>query len=266
MPNNYKFLILFSFFGIFLTLAACKPDEGPMPTEMTLEEERDLGRQMRDAINNAPEEYPVLEESYYQKSYDYLYTIYQTMQASAPVTNYNTFDWEIYIIEDDNVRDAFMLPGGYLYIYTGLLKYMSSENQLAALLSYEIKNADAHFTKIQLEAEKSLSFLLDVAQGDDLELALNLVFSTEELVYTPDQVKEADLASISTLCNSSYRPNGILHILERAVGDEIPPTWVQTEPVIQERFAWIQGKLGETKCEGDVVSAEAYMQFLMQLP
>ena len=39
---------------------------------------------------------------------------------------------------DSKELNAFALPGGYLYIYTGLLKHLKNEAQLAFVLGHEV--------------------------------------------------------------------------------------------------------------------------------
>ena len=46
------------------------------------------------------------------------------------------------IIDNDETLNAFCLPGGFIYVYTGLIKYLDSEDHLAGVLGHEIAHAD----------------------------------------------------------------------------------------------------------------------------
>ena len=46
--------------------------------------------------------------------------------------------------------NAFCTPGGYIYVYTGLIKYLDNEAQLAGVLGHEIAHADLRHVTDQL--------------------------------------------------------------------------------------------------------------------
>ncbi|MBK8659107.1 MAG: M48 family metalloprotease [Bacteroidetes bacterium] len=46
--------------------------------------------------------------------------------ASGQLTHANDFVWKLYIIQDDNTQNAFCTPGGYIYVYTELIKYLDN--------------------------------------------------------------------------------------------------------------------------------------------
>jgi predicted Zn-dependent protease len=52
------------------------------------------------------------------------------------------FSWRIRIIANDSVLNAFCTPGGYIYFYTGILKYLESEDQLAGVMGHEMAHAE----------------------------------------------------------------------------------------------------------------------------
>jgi len=63
----------------------------------------------------------------------------------AEVTNrdYNTTDyqWEFNLIDNMKQANAFCLPGGKIFVFTGIFKYMKSDDELAAVMGHEIGHA-----------------------------------------------------------------------------------------------------------------------------
>lgn len=55
----------------------------------------------------------------------------------ASVSNRPDFQWEFYVLEDKQIN-AFCLPGGKVFVYTGLLELVSNDDELAVVLSHEI--------------------------------------------------------------------------------------------------------------------------------
>ena len=74
------------------------------------------------------------------------------------------FEYKFYIINRD-VLNAFSVPGGYIYLYTGLISKMNGEDELAAVLSHEIAHVEAqHFINRQKKASVATLSSLAAAQ------------------------------------------------------------------------------------------------------
>ncbi|MCO4321989.1 M48 family metallopeptidase [Aliidiomarina quisquiliarum] len=50
---------------------------------------------------------------------------------------YKAYNWEVAVFEEDSIN-AFALPGGYMGIYTGMMKFAENQHQLAAVMGHEI--------------------------------------------------------------------------------------------------------------------------------
>ena len=72
------------------------------------------------------------------------------------------FDWRLRIIHDDSTLNAFCTPGGYIYIYTGILKFLDSEDEFAGVLAHEIGHADMRHSTRQMTKLFGVQLLLDV--------------------------------------------------------------------------------------------------------
>ena len=65
-------------------------------------------------------------------------------QKIARITekNYKThFKWEFFVIENQKQANAFCLPGGKVFVYTGIFKYIANDDELAAVMGHEIGHA-----------------------------------------------------------------------------------------------------------------------------
>ena len=63
-------------------------------------------------------------------------------------------DWHFTVVDTDDVN-AFALPGGYVYISRGILPYLSSEAELAAVLGHEIGHVTARHAVRQQSATRA---------------------------------------------------------------------------------------------------------------
>jgi len=76
---------------------------------------------------------------------------------------YNTqgYHWAFYLIENDEEINAFCLAGGKVFVYSGLLNYVQSDDELAIVLGHEIAHALSH----HVEEKKSLAKVSKIFKG-----------------------------------------------------------------------------------------------------
>ena len=67
------------------------------------------------------------------------------------------FDYQFAVIRDPRVN-AFAVPGGYVYVNSGLLAQVNNEDELAAVLGHEIGHVHAHHVVRQQEATQALNY------------------------------------------------------------------------------------------------------------
>jgi len=59
----------------------------------------------------------------------------------ARVSNRPDFKWRYYLVDNAKQANAFVLPGGKVFVYTGLFKYAANEAELAAVVGHEVAHA-----------------------------------------------------------------------------------------------------------------------------
>src|SRR5690606_5730563 len=106
---------------------------------LSLEEDRALGLQTDSALQ-AQYRDTILDPSRYAEAYGHLNRIREKI-LNSEVKHKDDFEWKMRIINQD-VLNAFCTPGGYIYVYTGLIKYLDREDDLAGVLGHEIAHAD----------------------------------------------------------------------------------------------------------------------------
>ena len=55
-------------------------------------------------------------------------------------------DWDVHVIDDPSNVNAFVTPGGKVFVFTGILPICQDENGLATVLSHEISHTLARHT------------------------------------------------------------------------------------------------------------------------
>lgn len=104
---------------------------------------------------------------------------------------------------DSPAINAFALPGGQIFVTTGMLKFVDSEAELAAVLGHEISHVDLRHCIERYQYEITLGKFGAPEAGQTLELARRLAASS----FTPDQELEADAQGLRMSIEAGYDPD-----------------------------------------------------------
>jgi predicted Zn-dependent protease len=123
-----------------------------------------------------------------------------------------------FAIIDSNVVNAFATPGGYLFFYTGLLKQMDNEGELAAVVSHEISHVVARHGIKRLQAAMGVSLLEQLVFGKEsgaLQQAVNVGLGLTFASYSRANENEADNFGIQYMVKAGYDPNAAITMFKK---------------------------------------------------
>ncbi|MDA9312280.1 M48 family metalloprotease [Vicingaceae bacterium] len=129
----------------------------------------------------------------YASAYSFIRGLKDSILNTGEIDYRNEFAWQVYIIEDDTSLNAFATPGGYLYFYTGLIKYLQNEDDLMGVMGHEIAHADKRHLVQQLQREYGVNLLLSIALGEQPNQATQILNSLGSLKFSRNNETEADL-------------------------------------------------------------------------
>lgn len=81
-------------------------------------------------------------KKYLNKDKAFLKKVQKIGKNLSEVANKPSYNWEFHVISKDTIN-AFCLPGGKIYVYTGIQKAAKNDDQLATVISHEIAHAIA---------------------------------------------------------------------------------------------------------------------------
>ncbi len=256
-------------FIVLSLLASCGASKGNMPdlNLFTIEQDRELGAQVAQEIDNNPEEYPVLDSTANADVYNYLYDIRNRILTSGKVEHRDDFLWRLRIIHDDETKNAFCTPGGYIYVYTGLMKYLDSEEQLAGVLAHEIGHADRRHSTRQMTKIYGVQTLIGVIAGDR-DMIKQITTSVISLKFSRNHETEADKASVTYLCPTAYDAAGGAKFFEKiqADGGGNVPEFLSTHPSPENRIEFFYNEKTKLGCTGESNFESRYQRMLKKLP
>lgn len=226
-----------------------------------------LGKQVSDDIASKPGEYPVLDPNQHKEVYNYINSIRDEILNSGKVQYKDEFVWNMKIINNDSVLNAFCTPGGYIYIYTGLIKYLDGEDELAGVIGHEMGHADLRHSTRQMTQMYGVNILASAVLGDR-EALKQITSGLVGLTFSRSHEKEADNASVTYLCGTKYDAAGAAGFFEKiaASGGSTTPQFLSTHPNPENRVENIHGKKNELNCKGSSTNESEYDRIKSLLP
>jgi predicted Zn-dependent protease len=246
-----------------LLLSSCGGTWIPISIDQT------LGEQSKAEINSRADIFPILDEAEYPEPYQRLNLIRDKILSSGKITHQQDFNWEVKIIEDDSVLNAFCLPGGYIYVYTGLMKYLDSENALAGVLAHEIAHADKRHATKQLIKNLGISFVLQYVIGSNSSGLLNIGANLLSLSFSRADETDADMNSVTYLYQTDYDARGAAIFFEKIKKEQKEEgitEFLSTHPNPDNRIEEIQKKWKELGGNKGKIYKEEYQKMLEELP
>jgi predicted Zn-dependent protease len=178
----------------------------------SLEKEMALGKQLAEEVRRQAKvvDDPLISE--------YINRIGQNLVRSSDAKVPFTFQ----VIEGDS-PNAFALPGGYVFVYTALIKIADEEDELAAAMAHEIAHVAArHMTKqatksqiVNLASVPVAVILGGGIGGAVIRQGAGVGIPAAFLHFTRKDESEADYLGVQYLYAAGYDPNGAISIFEK---------------------------------------------------
>ena len=206
--------VLAVFAALFLSASSAFAAASPEPSDKTIKREIKIGRRGAQEIEaQIPR---VLDPSAEAK----------LAMIASKLTPYLQRDLEYSVrILDMKEPNAFSLPGGMTYFTTGMLGFLKSEDEIAAVMCHEFIHADRAHGIVQARRNNVLS-LLTIAgliaasqTGGNASAGIAAMAGGLQTAlmnsYSIDLEKEADAMGIDVLRRAGYNPSAMLTMMER---------------------------------------------------
>jgi predicted Zn-dependent protease len=169
------------------------------------------------------------------------------------------FDFKFYVINASD-PNAFAIPGGYIFVTTGLLVLAENEQEVAGVLSHEIAHVTQRHVAQMIEKSKRLNIaslaailaaMLAGRGGTASQAGVAMATATAgalALKYTREMETDADQNGLHYLIKAGYDPNGLINFLNRiqrislAIAPNVPP-YLLTHPAIESRISLMDNLL-----------------------
>jgi predicted Zn-dependent protease len=132
--------------------------------------------------------------------------------------------WSVKVIDDPKTVNAFATPGGYLYVYSGLLLAAANSAEVAGVLGHESGHVVARHSARQMVDQMGLETVAEMALGRNpgavSKMAASLVGSGTMLAYSRADESEADEYGARYASMAGYDPHGLVTFFEKLARSE----------------------------------------------
>ena len=219
---------------------------------LTIKEEKELSKEFLELLKK---QLTLIEDP---QIVDYVNKVGRKILAALPE---QPFEYHFYVVKQD-VYNAFATPAGHIFVYSGLLSSMKSEEELAGLLAHEICHVLSRHISEKIERSKTFNkvalagviagILLGAAGAGDAGSAVMMGTSAGAqsmmLAYSRADEAEADQIGLTTLYRAGYRGEGMVSMFETIrskqwFGADDIPTYVMTHPAVESRIGDINRRV-----------------------
>ena len=219
------------FLFLILSLSACavNPVTGKQDfVVLSEEQEIQMGREYNAQILR---QYQIYED---EKIQNYVQSIGESLAKKSHRPN---LIYRFTVLDSPEIN-AFALPGGYIYINRGLMAYMSSEEELAAVLGHEIGHVTARHSVRQYSQAQLMGVLsaaIEINSGRTAGDLANLASGALLSGYGREMELEADDLGAQYIYQDGYSPQGMYDVLAVLKDQEIYSKKVAKQRGIEPR-------------------------------
>lgn len=131
------------------------------------------------------------------------------------------FTYQFYVVNDKS-PNAFTIPGGKIYVHTGLLEFAKSDEEVAGVIAHEIGHAYQRHPAKSISRQYGVQTLTQIlfknsaaAQGQLKTIAVQIAQNSVLTHYGREDEYEADEAGFYILRRSGQSVKGLLSFFER---------------------------------------------------
>lgn len=191
---------------------------------ISIEQEEQLGEYVTDLFL---EDQVLLQDSIVDSA---MWVIQSRLLQNLDSTSY---EYKFYLVDSETVN-ALTLPGGNIVVFSGLLDFCTTAEEVAAVLAHEIGHVEQRHVVDKLVTELGLSFVVAVVTGGDASLIHELSRTAISSVFSRRQEAAADEFSMQLLERSEIDPRTLATFFRKMNSEEMGYDeyleWVMSHP------------------------------------
>jgi predicted Zn-dependent protease len=180
-------------------------------------------------------------------------------ESLATAARPSPFEFRFYVVEDEEIN-AFAIPGGAMYVNTGLILAVSNSAELASVLGHEMGHVTARHSAKMYKRGRNTGFvanvfylLVAILTGNPYlanagGLASQVAGTAYLATYSRDAEREADALAVETMVHAGWNPDGMVTMFEtlkREYGGGGGPQFLARHPATDERIQNVRADIAK---------------------
>jgi predicted Zn-dependent protease len=218
---------------------------------LSVEDEKKLGHQVQRQVRD---QFTLMRD---RVVVNYIRDLGEGLVSSARPS---PFDFRFFVVEDPGLN-AFAVPGGAIYINTGLISEADDVSELIGVVAHEMGHVTARHVAENYNRQRAtgvvaqvLTLAIAILTGSSIgaqggQVATGLAAQAYLATYTRDAEREADRLAIETMVRGGWDPNGMnrmfLKLMEQSAGGFRAPQLLSSHPATAERMENVNSEIAK---------------------
>ncbi len=215
---------------------------------LSVEDEKELGHQYQRQIR---EEITLMRD---RVVVNYVRSIGAQLAAASPPS---PFEFRFYVVEDESLN-AFAIPGGAIYVHSGIIQKSHNASELAGVMAHEIGHVTSRHIAKRFPQRRATGIVANVAAiaiailtGNPYaaqagQAGVGIAAQAYSASFTREDESEADELAVETLIKAGYDPQGLITLFQTLKTEEKgfrPPQFLIDHPATQERIDHVSAEI-----------------------
>lgn len=168
-------------------------------------------------------------------------------------TEMSGLPWKFHVVRNDEIN-AFNIPGGHVYVHTGLIAAAEDSSQLVGVMAHEVGHGVARHATEQLTRAYGLNVVAALLLGSDPQVyqqVLAQILGTGAIAsFSREAEREADTLAVRYVFDAGYDPSGLVSFFEVLMaqsrgGSDPVSRFFATHPLTEDRIRHTQALVGQ---------------------
>ena len=242
---------------ILLVAAGCGSGGLGGAGSVSLDQEWQLGQQMAAQVD---QQVQLVRDP---QALAYVRMVGERIHAVTPLAN-RPFDFEI--VNDPSVN-AFSIPGGHVYVNTGLIAQADKVDMLAGVLAHEISHIVHRDVLKQVEQQNEIAAIGSILLGQNpsalSQIVAQVIAGGAMARFSRADEKAADDAGLQFMTQAGYDPHGMLDMFQKLLamdqgGNSAVSKFFRDHPGTQDRINDITNRINSMGRVAGIVDDPEY--------
>ena len=215
---------------------------------LTAEKEKQIGQEF---LLEIQQQVPLIEDPFLTSYLNHLGQKLEAQMGPQP------FHYKFFLVNDPTMN-AFAVPGGYIFIHTGMIRMAEREGELAGVIAHEISHVYCRHMAKMMEKSRVVtvatligalaSMFLGGALAQPLLMGAMGAGESAMLKYSRDHEAEADATGFKWMIKAGYNPRDMVSMFSKMnkqrwfEGGKVP-IYLRTHPYTDDRIVELSHQL-----------------------